>query len=140
MSASLLFGTFGEISLPSKAECLQRSNLDPTLFFLFVFFLPMQNFFKDQIWTPLFFLVVFFLGLHLQHMEVPRPGAELELQLQVYTPATATPHLSCIYDLPQSSQQRQILNPQSSQQRQILNPLSEARDRTHILTDTMPGS
>ena len=35
-------------------------------------------------------VVVVFLGPYLQHMEVPRPGAELELQLPTYTTATAT--------------------------------------------------
>ena len=43
------------------------------------------------------------------HMEVPRLGAKLELELQL--PAYSTAH-------------------------QILNPLSEARDQTHILMDT----
>ena len=47
-----------------------------------------------------------FLGLHLLHMEVPRLGVKLELQL-----------------------------PQP-QQHGILNPLSKASDRTHILMDT----
>ena len=32
----------------------------------------------------------FFLGSHLQHMEVPRLGVELELQLPAYATATAT--------------------------------------------------
>ena len=32
-----------------------------------------------------------FLGLQVQHMEVPRLGVELELQLQTYFTATATP-------------------------------------------------
>ena len=31
-----------------------------------------------------------FLGLHLQQMEAPRLGVELELQLLAYTTATAT--------------------------------------------------
>ena len=35
------------------------------------------------------FLLFCPLGLYLQHMEVPRLGAELELQLSVYTTATA---------------------------------------------------
>ena len=62
-------------------------------------------------------------------MEVPRPGVELELQLPAYTTATATPDPSHIF------------NPSHSlQQCWILNPLSEARDRTCILTDTMLGS
>ena len=52
-----------------------------------------------------------FLELHLQHMEVPRLGAELP----AYATATATPQL---------------------RQHQILNPLSEARDWTRVLMDT----
>ena len=66
-----------------------------------------------------------FLGLHLQHMEVPRLGVHLELQLQVYTAAIATRNPSRICDLRGSLQQRRILN-----------PLSEAGDPTHILMDT----
>ena len=58
------------------------------------------------------------------HMEVPRLGVELELQLLVYTTATAIADLNHICDLHRSSQQCWILN-----------PLSEARDRTHIVTD-----
>ena len=54
-------------------------------------------------------------------MEVPRPGAELELQL----PATAMPDWSCICDLHHSSWQQRILN-----------LLSKARDQTCILMDT----
>ena len=65
----------------------------------------------------------FFLGLHPWHMEDPRLGAELELQLLTYT--TATPDLSHICNLHQSLWQCQILN-----------PLSKARDRTHILMGT----
>ena len=34
-----------------------------------------------------------FLGLHPQHMEVPRLGVESELQLLSYTTATATRHV-----------------------------------------------
>ena len=44
-----------------------------------------------------FFLSFFFLGLHLQHMEVPRLGVKLELQLPAY--ATAMPDLSRVCDL-----------------------------------------
>ena len=44
-----------------------------------------------------FFFV--FLRLHLQHMEVPRLGVKLELQLLAYTTATATLGLSHISDL-----------------------------------------
>ena len=74
---------------------------------------------------------VFFLfpGLPLWHREVPRLGVESELQLQVYTTATATPDLRHACDLHCSLRQHQILN-----------PWSWARDQTHILTEVMPGS
>ena len=68
-----------------------------------------------------FFFFVF-LGPHLQHMEVPRLGVKLELQLLAYATATAMPDPSCICGLHSSLQQCQILN-----------PLSEARDRSCIL-------
>ena len=61
----------------------------------------------------------FFLGLHMQHMEAPKLGAMLELQLPAYTTATATQDPSSVCDLYHSSWQRQILD-----------PLREARDRT----------
>ena len=35
-------------------------------------------------------LLFVFLGLHLEHVEVPRLGVELGLQLLAYTAATAT--------------------------------------------------
>ena len=72
--------------------------------------------------TWLVFLVGLF-GPHLQHMEVPRRGAESELQLPAYT--TATPDPSHVCDLHHSSLQHQIFN-----------PLSDARDQTHILLGT----
>ena len=53
-------------------------------------------------------------------MEIPRLGAESELQVLAYT--TVARDLSCICDLHHSSQQCQILN-----------PLSEAGDQTHNL-------
>ena len=71
------------------------------------------------------FFIFFFLGSHLLHVEVPRLGVKSELQLQVYTTATATPDPSCICNLHHSLQQHWILN-----------PLSKARDGTHILMDT----
>ena len=52
-------------------------------------------------------------------MEVPRLGVKSEIQLPVYTTATATQDPSRVCDLHHSSWQHQILN-----------PLSEARDRT----------
>ena len=51
------------------------------------------------------FVVVVFLGPHLWHMEVPRLGVELELQLPPCTTARATPDGSCISDLHHSSWQ-----------------------------------
>ena len=69
-----------------------------------------------------FFFFFGLLGLHSWHMEVPRLGVKLELQLPAYTMATAMQDPSRICDLYHSSWQRGILN-----------PLSEARDRTHIL-------
>ena len=58
-------------------------------------------------------------------MEVPRLGVKLELQLQVYTTATATGDPYRVCDLHYSSWQCQILN-----------QLSKAWDRTHILLHT----
>ena len=55
---------------------------------------------------------VLFLGLHPQHMEVPRLGVELELQLPAYTTATATRDLSLICDPHHSSEQCRILKTQ----------------------------
>jgi len=62
-------------------------------------------------------------------MEVPRLGVESELQLPVYTTATATGDPSHICNLHHSSGQCQTLN-----------PLSEARDRTRTLMDTKSSS
>ena len=62
-------------------------------------------------------------------MEVPRLGVKSELQLPAYTTATVTLDLSPMCNL------HYIL-----WQHQILNPLSEARDRTRILEDTMSGT
>ena len=62
-------------------------------------------------------LLFCFLGPHLQHMDIPRRGVELELQLLAYTKAPAARDPSCICALQHSSRQHWILN-----------PLSEARD------------
>ena len=58
-------------------------------------------------------------------MEVPRLGVKSELQLLVYTTATAMPDPSRIFDLYHSSGQHRILN-----------PLSGAGDQTRVLMDT----
>ena len=54
-----------------------------------------------------------FLGPHLWHIEVPRLGVQLELQLLAYATATATPDPSRVCDLHHSSWQCWILNPVS---------------------------
>ena len=72
----------------------------------------------------LFFFFFVFSGPHPWQMGVPRLGVELELQLLSYSAATATPDLSSVCDIPQSSQQCWDLNPRS-----------KARDWTCILMD-----
>ena len=70
-------------------------------------------------------------------MEVPRVGVKLKLQLQAYTTATATRDPSRVCDLTYTTAHSQVCNLHHiSQQCQIPDPLSEARDRTCILTDT----
>ena len=54
---------------------------------------------------------LFFFGFSEWHMEVPRLGTELELQLPACTTATAMSDPSLICDLHHSSWQCQILNP-----------------------------
>ena len=68
-----------------------------------------------------------FLGPQMQHMEVPKPGVESEIQLPATATVTATAisGTSHICDLHHSSWQCWILN-----------PLSEAWDQTHIIMDT----
>ena len=58
-------------------------------------------------------------------MDIPRLGVGSELQLLVYTTATATWEPSHVCDLHRSSKQRLFLY-----------SVSEARDGTHILLDT----
>ena len=70
-----------------------------------------------------YFLII--LGPHPWHMEVPRLGVTLELQLLAYATASATPDPSHSCDLHCSLQQCRILN-----------PLTGASNRTHILMDT----
>ena len=52
-----------------------------------------------------YFLLFFFRGPHPRHMEVPRLGAELELQLQAYSIVKAMQDPSCVCNLHQSSWQ-----------------------------------
>ena len=85
-----------------------------------------SNYFSSSF---LLFFFFFFLQLHLQHMELPRLGVKLELQLLAYATPTATPDPSCICNLHHSLQQCQSHN-----------PLSQEKDQTCILVDTMSGS
>ena len=62
-------------------------------------------------------------------MEVPRPRGQIGAAAVAYTTATAMPDLSHICELLCCS----------LQQCQIPNTLSEARDQTLILTETMSG-
>ena len=75
----------------------------------------------------LFVCLFAFLGLHPWLMEVPRLQVESKQQLPAYTRATATPDLSRVWDLHDSSWQCWILN-----------PWSRAGDRTLNLKDTSP--
>ena len=60
------------------------------------------------------YLFFSFLWPHLQHMEVPKLGIQLELQLLACATATATtPDLNHICDLRYCLQQHWILNPLS---------------------------
>ena len=100
---------------------LQRTHISsckqphPIEVVLFLFFLSFY-----------FIYFILFYFCFLGHMEVPRLVVESELQLLVYTTATATLDHSCICDLHPSSWQLIILN-----------PLREARDRTYIFMDTI---
>ena len=76
-----------------------------------------------------FFGLLVFLGLHLRHVQVPRLGVELELQLLAYATATATWDLHGVCDLHHSSWQGRIFNPPR-----------EARDQPRILMDSLPLS
>ena len=72
----------------------------------------------------LFFVLFIFLGPHLRHVEGPRLGAELVLQLPATATVTAIQDLSLVCDLHSSSWQHRIPG-----------PLSEGREWTCILTD-----
>lgn len=79
-----------------------------------------------KVWSlslSLFFFSVF-LGLLRRHMEVPRLGVKLDLQLPAYITATAMLDQSLVCDLHHSSRKYQMLN-----------PLKDARDWTHVLMD-----
>ena len=61
--------------------------------------------FVSHFFSFLFFFFFFFFGPQVQHMEVPRLGVELELQLLAYTAAIAMPDTSHVCSLHHSSRQ-----------------------------------
>ena len=85
----------------------------------------LPSFISDLVFCLLFRLAFAFLGPYLGHMEVPRLGVKLELQLLACTTATATRGPSRVCNLHHSSRQRWIPD-----------PLSEASDQTRVLVDT----
>ena len=68
-----------------------------------------------------FFLFVCFLGPHPQHIEVPRPGVESELQLLAYATATATWEVSCVCDYTTAHGNTRSSDAQPTEQGQGLN-------------------
>ena len=98
-----------ETSLPSLPLCLSKRERELDLY-------RTDDFFP-------------FFVLYLWHMDVPRLGVKLEVQLSAYGTDTGTLDLGHVCDLCHSLQQCQILN-----------PLSKARDGTHIIMDSTLGS
>ena len=91
--------------IPYTSECICPSQaLSPSLPFY------LSSLATISLYEILNFFFFCFLGLHHWHVEVPKLGVELELQLPPYPTATATQELSCICDLHRSSRQCQILN------------------------------
>ena len=90
------------------------------IFFCNFSLIPGTLFFKSL------YVVIFLLGPHLQHMEIPGLGVELEQYLLAYTTATAIPDLSRICDLYCSFWQHRSVT-------------HWGQDQTCILTETMLG-
>ena len=84
-----------------------------------------NSFFFSFLFFFSFFFFFCFLGLHPEHMEIPRLVVESELQLPAYITATATRDPSHVCDLHHSSGQHQIPD-----------PLNKTRDGICILMDT----
>ena len=99
----LVCGTSSEQGCPdrrcalSHGLCVERSSL--RLF---------SEELQPCLWLLLFSFVFRFLGLHPSHMEVPRLGAESDLQLPAYTTATAVRDLIHLCSPHHSSWQCQI--------------------------------
>ena len=81
---------------------------------------------NGETWTYLMCIFFFFfLGLHLQHLEVPRLEVKSELQLRPTPQPEQLPDLSHICDLHRSLQQNQILNPLREDRTCILMDMSQ---------------
>ena len=107
-----------------------QQELRKSMFWILIWFLgsTFQSFdILSLYWSHglCYFILFLFLGLHPQHMEVPRCGVKSELPLPAYITPTATLDPCCICDLHHCSWQCRILN-----------PLSKAREWTCILIDT----
>ena len=76
-----------------------------------------------------------FLGPHSRHIEVPRLGVDLELQLPGCTTASTPPDLSQVYNLHHSSRQCSILNQLSEAGHQTRNLMVPSW--IHFLCSTM---
>ena len=133
-AGKIILGT--PVTIPAKPSLPGLLTKAPDMEFLFSsfksfsfnFYFLIPNGFYFSIIAGLqcsFFFLLLFLGLHLWPMELPRLGVKSELQLPIYTTATATRDPSRVSNLHHSSWQHQILN-----------PLSEDRDHTRILLDT----
>ena len=87
-----------EIRLQLLPTNISRAPKTSALLSFFFLFFPSSLFppflppsFLSEIITIFIIWSFAYLGLHPQHMEVPRLGAELELKLLAYTTATAMP-------------------------------------------------
>ena len=114
-AAALALGLVIQFFLWCNGSLLSPATLSSLLLSSFSSFYKLSFLF----YFILFAFCAFFvsLGPHLQHMESPRLGIELELQLPAYTTAAAMPDLSHVCNLHYSSWQCRILD-----------PLREARD------------
>ena len=84
-------------------------------------------------------IIIGFLGLLPRHMEVPRLGLQSELQLLVYTTATATQDPSRICHLHHSSWQCQSLNSLSKARNQTRNLMVSNQIRFCCFMTGTPG-
>ena len=87
--SSLIFSVTPTLVKPFKSFLyfFLPSSLPPSILPSFLSSFLSLSLFPSLSFLPSF---IFFLGLHLGHMEVPRPGVQSEQHLPTYTTATAT--------------------------------------------------